>query len=131
MGDARIPAYESWPSIPLAPDQVEGLPRPAYREEDGKVYLGGRVRRANGTQYTSGHPWLLATMPQGFWPVSNNHTVVAVEMGAGIYAARLEIHPDGSLVAWIPPGATCTEGLRWISLDGISYPLPQPATAVA
>lgn len=119
-----------WLTIPLAADQTAGTHPPAYMRRGGEVLIAGRVMRAEGGQYTSGQPWLLGTMPDGLRPDMHWFSIAAVERGAGVYMARIEVGPDGSLVAFIPPGATSTtDGLHWISLDSISYPLPQPAAA--
>lgn len=132
MDNDSMPPFDEWPPIPLAAEQAAGTPRPAYTRRGDEIVLGGRVMQAEGGQYTSGRPWLLGIMPDGLRPDIPWVDVAAIERGAGVYMARLEVDPDGSIVARTPPGDTSTsEGLHWISLNGITYPLPQSAATAA
>jgi len=123
-------AGEWMPFHPAPPHTAdEGAKPPAYRHcIDDTVEFRGRLRLTDGGQYTTGCDWQLGTMPPEWRPDVNCHRIVAVEMGASVYYARLEAGTDGTLTANVPPGATSTtQGLHWIALDGFTYPLPKSA----
>jgi hypothetical protein len=77
------------------------------------------VNRTNGGRFTysSATEWLLATLPTAVRPTATEYWIQATEIGGGVYHVRLELRPDGKLIARIPPEADgTTGGLHWISV---------------
>lgn len=102
---------------------------PGYRYVNGTVELRGKTQRASGGQYYHGSAegWNFAEMPTNWRPTTYQHFTQPCELGSSIYSVRIQIATDGVMTIHTPPGSTSTtEGLRWVSMDGISYPLDTP-----
>jgi len=116
-----------WHAVQFTENHQADSGSPGYRYVNGEVQFRGKSRRVSGGQYYTGGDWTPATMPSGWRPSTVTHRVVAVEMGAGIYYARMEIGTDGSIIVNTPPGASSSSvGLRWVAFDGLTYPLDTP-----
>lgn len=116
-----------WHAFPYATGIGAHSGSPGYRYVNGKVEFRGRFRRTNSGQFTTANDWLLGTMPVGWRPSSYTYWIVPIEMGAGIYYGRAEVHDDGTIIAQTPPGSTSTtNGMHWLGLEDSSYPLDTP-----
>lgn len=116
-----------WHPFPYAADMSADGGSPGYRYCNGRVEFRGRFRRNSGGQYTTGIDWGLGTMPSGWRVDAFRPFVPAFELGAGIYNGRGEFQTTGMVIINSPPGATSTvNGLHWVSLDNMSYPLDIP-----
>lgn len=114
-----------WKPLSLKSGIVANSGSPGYRVFNGMVFLRGRLSRSNGKQFATGTDWALANLPSSVRPSTFSYWITPVEMGAGIYYGRTELHSDsGDLILNTPPGATSTtDGLTWTGLDGLCYSL--------
>jgi len=116
-----------WHAFPYGSGMVADAGSPGYRFCNGRVELRGRIRRSGNGQFTTGTDWVLGTMPAGWRVDATRYFTDAVEIGASIYVGRGEFQTDGRIIHNTPPGSTSTSnGLHWVSLDDMSYPLGTP-----
>lgn len=101
------------------------------RYENGRVWLSGAIKRANGTHFANGGSYDLGTMLSNFRPVRTFYLPAASSIynsgsdDPGTYYWRLSIDKNGAMNARVPPttGVPAGSGPSYLFFDGISYDL--------